>query len=344
MTETCVSLYKESFTLIEEFLRSNKLPYSHLICEGLVAVVNLISDYHEEGIALNPEILLIKDDSLFPTLPDQQHIAFCTEEINDKSFSMAIKMCAPLAENGWKIYLQLINDSRFQYGVINASLTQMGVSLFNHVTNTPQETSNCAYIRNIGNKVVELSSLSHHCTIALNLNSYEVKQDEALLELSHFILRDIEESYSIKNVAIFYIKDMLISALNHGHGNLIAVTNDVETLKAGEYFSGGIFLSEGINFPKLLQDNDRYKTDNTATTLNAFTHLTESMLIFDGITLFDTNGNVVGYHLIVNNKIEEDKTIVGGSRTRAFEALSRIDSICACLMKSQDGNIKYHPR
>lgn len=105
MTETNVSLHKETLGVIEAFLKSHDFPASTTICEGLVTIVNQISDYHEEGTALKPDILLIKDEKFFQTLPYQHHKALNTEPIHEKSFSMAVKMCAPLVENGWKIYL-----------------------------------------------------------------------------------------------------------------------------------------------------------------------------------------------------------------------------------------------
>jgi len=341
MTETNVSLYKETLSNVEAFLKSLNFSISQLICEGLVTVVNMISDYHEEGAALNPDILLISKDSFFQTLPCQHHIELCTEEINEKSFSMAVKMCAPLAENGWNMYLLLLDESHLQYGIVNVALTQMSVSLFNQVIETPQELAVCAYIRNIGNKVVELNSISNHCVIALNLNSYETKMEEELEKLANVILKDIAKDFPIKEASITYIKDMFIEALNHGHGNLIAVTDNIEQIKAEEHLRGGIFLSDKIDFIKLLFDNIQQKSDQTATTLNAFTQLAISMLNFDGITIFNSNGCVVGYHFIVDNSAVVDKTIVGGARTRAFEALTQTNGIIACLMKSQDGNIKY---
>lgn len=341
MTETNVSLYKETLSNVEAFLKSLNFSVSQLICEGLVTVVNMISDCHEEGAALNPDILLISKDSFFQTLPCQHHIELCTEEINEKSFSMAVKMCAPLAENGWNMYLLLLDESHLQYGIVNVALTQMSVSLFNQVIETPQELAVCAYIRNIGNKVVELNSISNHCVIALNLNSYETKMEEELEKLANVILKDIAKDFPIKEASITYIKDMFIEALNHGHGNLIAVTDNIEQIKAEEHLRGGIFLSDKIDFIKLLFDNIQQKSDQTATTLNAFTQLAISMLNFDGITIFNSNGCVVGYHFIVDNSAVVDKTIVGGARTRAFEALTQTNGIIACLMKSQDGNIKY---
>ena len=341
MTETNVSLYKETLSNVEAFLKSLNFSFSQVICEGLVTVVNMISDYHEEGAASNPDILLISKDSFFHTLPCQHHIELCTEEINEKSFSMAVKMCAPLAENGWNMYLLLLDESHLQYGIVNVALTQMSVSLFNQVIETPQELAVCAYIRNIGNKVVELNSISNHCVIALNLNSYETKMEEELEKLANVILKDIAKDFPIKEASITYIKDMFIEALNHGHGNLIAVTDNIEKIKAEEHLRGGIFLSDKIDFIKLLFDNIQQKSDQTATTLNAFTQLAISMLNFDGITIFNSNGCVVGYHFIVDNSAVVDKTIVGGARTRAFEALTQTNGIIACLMKSQDGNIKY---
>lgn len=58
MTETNVSLYKETLRNIEAFLKSLNFPFAQIICEGLVTVVNMISDYREEGTSLNPDILL----------------------------------------------------------------------------------------------------------------------------------------------------------------------------------------------------------------------------------------------------------------------------------------------
>lgn len=341
MTETNVSLYKETLSNVEAFLKSLNFSVSQLICEGLVTVVNMISDYHEEGAALNPDILLISKDSFFQTLPCQHHIELCTEEINEKSFSMAVKMCAPLAENGWNMYLLLLDESHLQYGIVNVALTQMSVSLFNQVIETPQELAACAYIRNVGNKVVELNSFSNHCVIALNLNSYETKLEKELEKLANAILKNIDRDFSIKEASITYIKDMFIAALNHGHGNLIAVADDIELLKSEGHLQGGLFLSDVIDFPKLLFDNNQQKSDQTATTLNAFTQLVISMLNFDGITLFNSKGCVAGYHFIVDNSVAAKKPIVGGSRSRAFEALTQTNGITACLMKSQDGNIKY---
>lgn len=341
MTETNVSLYKESLRNVEAFLKSHNFPASQNICEGLVTVINMISDYHEEGIALNPDILLISSDSFFSTLAYQHHIVLQTEEINEKTFSMAVKMCAPLAENGWKMYLLLMDEHNIEYGVVNVSLTQMSVSLYNQVVDTPQELAACAYIRNIGNKVVELNSISYHCVIALNLNSYETKMEEELEKLATVIFKNVDENYPIKKEVITYIKDMFIEALNHGHGNLIAVTDDIGQVKIDGHLRGGIFLSDKVDFTKLLYENYQEKSDQTATTLNAFTQLTISMLNFDGITLFNSTGCVVGYHFIVDNNVAAENPIVGGSRTRAFEALTQTNGITACFMKSQDGNIKY---
>ena len=341
MTEINVSLYKESLRNIESFLKGVSMPASPQICEGLVTIVNLISDYREEGTSLSPDILLIHKASFFQMLPYQYHIALGNEEIHEKSFPMAIKMCAPLSENGWIMYLLLLDESHFEYGIVNVSLTQMSVSLFNQVIDTPHDLAACAYIRNIGNKVVELCSISNHCTIALNLNCNGTKLEEYLLSLSKTVLKNIEEGFPIKDEAVSYIKDMFISALNHGHGNLIAVSDNIEQLKEEGHLSGGIYLSERIDFPKLLLENYQKHSDQPATTLNAFMQLTTSMLNFDGITLFDTMGNVVGYHFIVDNKLDKERAIVGGSRTRAFEALTTLNGIKACFMKSQDGNLKY---
>ena len=114
MTETKVSLYRESLSTIDSFLKGVGMPTSSQICEGLVTIVNLISDYREEGTSLSLDILLINTETFFQILPYQHHIVLGNEEIHEKSFPMAIKMCAPLSENGWIMYLLLHDDSHFE--------------------------------------------------------------------------------------------------------------------------------------------------------------------------------------------------------------------------------------
>lgn len=344
MTETNVSLKKESSDAIFSFLTNQGFPSSAKIVEGLVSVVNQISDYHEEGVALYPDIIIISNESFFSTLADNHHIQICEEEINERSFSMAIKMCAPLAENGWNIYIQLQNDNIIKYGIVNAELAQMSVSLYDQVVNTPADVHLCAYIRNIGNKVVELISISNRCKISLNLSDFSANLDEYLQNLVSDIFCDVKPEYPIRNESESYIKSMIISALNSGHGNLIAVTDDVERIKAENHLQNGVFLSSVIDFAEMLYENSQKHVDLTATTLNAYSKLAISMLNFDGITLFNTQGCIVGYHFIVDNKLEGVNPIVGGSRSRAFEALSRTAGVKSCFMKSQDGKIKYSRR
>ena len=165
--------------------------------------------------------------------------------------------------------------------------------------------------------------------------------EEELNKLTNRVLKGLDKDFPIKSETISYIKDMLIAALNHGHGNLIAVVDDIDLIKSEGHLQNGFFLSEAIDFTKLLFDNYKLKSDQTATTLNVFTQLVVSMLNFDGITLFNSTGCVVGYHFIVDNNVAKGKAIVGGARTKAFEALKQTNGILACLMKSQDGIIKY---
>lgn len=150
MTQTKVSLRNDSYQAIESFLKKEKFPNSAQIIEGVITVVNLISDYHEEGVALYPDVLLLTKESFFDTLAAQEHMVLGDCMIDDKSFSMAIKMCAPLAVNGWNIYLLLRDDNNMQYGIVTSTLTRMSVSLYSQVIGTTREIATCAYIRNIG--------------------------------------------------------------------------------------------------------------------------------------------------------------------------------------------------
>ena len=76
--------------------------------------------------------------------------------------------------------------------------------------------------------------------------------------------------------------------------------------------------------------------------LKKVSNLVEAMLNHDGICLFTNDGKLIGYHLIVDNKIMTENQIVGGARTKAFKKLVSEDAIFAVLMKTQEGLIQFN--
>lgn len=341
MIETKVSLRHDTQAAIRSYLDNASYPNNDTIVDGVINIINMISDYHEEGTALFPDVVMINSSKFFETFPSKK-IRLHEGVLDAVDFSMAVKMGAPLALESWVIYIMIGEENQVEYGVMTASLTQMSVSLYDQTITTPKSQCSAIYLRNIGNKIVELCCNGAQCSISLNLVESELKLNSVIEQLVSNILCDS----SITNIPNLielsgYMQRLIVDALNSGHGNLIAVTEDVVALEATKGLKGGVYVEPVIDFVNLSLANLEEGSDCSATTMQKYYSIVKSMINFDGITLFDTKGCVIGYHFIVDNNLIEEQRIVGGSRTRAFVALSNLDGIKSCFMKSQDGNLKF---
>lgn len=74
--------------------------------EELVSIANSLSDYYEEGTHLYPEVLLTNN---LENIPFFMIFVFFEGQLEQKSLSRAVKMCAPLCNDGWCIFLEVNN-------------------------------------------------------------------------------------------------------------------------------------------------------------------------------------------------------------------------------------------
>lgn len=340
MTEINLSLHKEASIALRNFMVDGGYLKPDVLADGFLRVVDMIADYHEEGVSLSPDILLIQDKSFLSTFPcicyQTDSIAFTSE-----SFAKIVKMCAPIAVDGWAIFIQIEDEDSLKYGIVTSKVSTMSIPLYVQATEMVSEVSKVFYARNLGNKKVELCSLSRKCTINLNLLDTEVPLQETVSQLIDVILEKVDSKQ--KDCGKRYFSEMLLHAMDVGHGNLIAVIDSDVDIKDtfGDLLHGGAIVTPKIELFNKLIESQSTNTDECTNMLNRLTTATISMLNFDGITFFDNNGCVTAYHYIVNNDKVPNNAAVGGSRTRAFNALAGFDFIKACLMKSQDGRILF---
>lgn len=325
---------------LDAMLVSMGYPNSEEIRFGLLDIINMISDYHEEGIPLFPDVIIVDSADYFETL-NNNRIKISKSELKRSEFSQSIKMCAPLAVDGWNIYIIISKQNNsIEYGILSTELQALSLDLYEQAMEAGIPEINSLFIRNVGNKVVEVRDVQNQLLVALNLSENYVPMGETVKNLVNCILTDSDDKLrEIKN----YLSKTILQALNEGHGNLIAVVKeDSDVIKATlDNLHGGITLEEPIDLSKMALDYQKFKTEDTSVKLRSYANLMQSMLNFDGITLFTDQGKILGYHYIVNNNSVTDEHIQGGSRTRAFLALCGIESIKACFMKSQDGKVKF---
>lgn len=311
------------------------------IIEGLLDIINMISDYHEEGVPLFPEIIVADSEHYFKTF-NNYRIKIARKDLNRHEFSQSVKMCAPLATEGWNIYIIIdVKNDNIEYGMVSTGFKVMSLNLYEQTMTAGIPEINALYLRGIGNNVVEVRNVGHRFLVVLNLSDEYIFVGDTIKSLVDIIVPQDDTLRELKN----YLEKTMLQTINEGHGNLIAVVcddaNQINSLS--EIFRGGIWLDTPIDLKKLTTDYQTHQTDAEpySLKLQSYANIMRSMLNFDGITLFTDQGKILGYHFIVNNNEVREENVMGGSRTRAFLALCDIPEIKACFMKSQDGKIKF---
>ena len=76
--------------------------------------------------------------------------------------------------------------------------------------------------------------------------------------------------------------------------------------------------------------------------LHMLSNLAIGMMNQDGITIFTQSAKVIGFHYIVENNVPEVQGVLGGARTKAYEALCRCPLIRTVFMRKQEGETKIH--
>ena len=341
MAAILISLRPVAQDSISKILIQIGYPNDGEIVEGIIDMVNMLSDYHEEGQPLYPDVLIANDSSFFNTFINHR-VKLAEKSFNKNDFSQCIKMCAPLAVDGWSIYILLLENRNIEYGVLTSEITTLSLDLYAQTMSNGVPDVNALFLRNVGNKTVEVRDVQNQMLVSLSLKQDYISLDSVLEDLVGTILPK-ETLYFIEK-SNFLVKSIR-QALNEGHGNLIAVSdNNPDIIKSvTDNFHGGVLLEkDAINLDVIANDCMRLHTEEASKKLSSYTKLMQSMLNFDGITLFDNNGSIIGYHFIVNNDKVTDENIEGGSRTRAYLALCKIDGLKACFMRSQDGKINYN--
>jgi len=341
--ESQASLRETILSQIGSFLFEEGFQSQQYIKEGIFEIINLISDYQEEGRVLFPEILITNDLALLKTIPDFK-VKIGEQSITIESFKKIIKYCAPLCTSEWIIYIE-VKNGMLKYGVTCAELTETTPSLYKQSVGEMKldiPGCNVAYIHNIGKKTVRVKGLRNSITVSLSLNDISEISINEIGTLADQICKDVLLK---KEVARNFIEKIISDGFKEGHGNLIGVVKNspekIENLR--NHFQEGIYLPEPIDLLALLLAFETEKSGENSVALRQHAAIVKSMCNNDGIAIFTTDGKLIAYHIIVNKNFipdEAKKTISGGARTQAFFNMKHSNAFEFGLIKSQDGPIK----
>ena len=335
------SLKEVTLSAVGAFLYDERFPTLPQLKEGIVDLINLITDYHEEGQKLFPEILIVTNWDYFKSISNRE-IVINNVEFSRSEFSNILKLCAPLAVGNWNIVIE-VKENAIKYGLIDAEIIETSPSLYEQTVGKlgiVQEDYALAYIRNVGSKTVELIGQKSRLVVSLDLIESNLEENNDVQNICEQITHNCDTE--IKETVNTFINKTLNEAIRIGHGNLIAVINDNDETIANlkQIFGDCIYLNKPIDFQEFIKNCEIERSNDASVNLLSHGKVLISMLNHDGITIMTNTGKVIGYHMFIP-KIDGEIDINGGARTRAFQSMINSKKFSACLYKSQDGKSKY---
>ena len=333
------SLTETTRSSIGNFLYEEGFERCEITPWGILKIINLISDYHEEGIALYPEVIITNDFGFFKSIPNHE-IIIKESFLEISEFKNVIKLCAPLAIGNWIIFIE-IKNGKIKYGLINAEMSETSPSIYQQTVgdmSVKMENTTVAYIRNVGSKTVELVGLKKRLIVSLTLDDILEVSNDDILNISNEICKNCSNDFRIPITT--FLNKTINQAVKNGHGNLIGIVEDnlekITSIK--KIISDGIYLDSPIDIADFVVFTERERTNESSVSLNAHSDVVKAMLNHDGITIITNTAKVIAYHVFIQNILEEK--LVGGARTRAFQSMVNSSVFEACFYKSQDGNSK----
>jgi hypothetical protein len=292
----------------------------------------MLAHYREEGVSLFPRVYLTNcKKTLKSMLPEGEVLKIGASKSDVTGIKSAVKKCAPLATNGWLIYIEA-SVEQIEYGVFKGPSNPISV-LVDDVLMTQSQDFFVVKASQIADDCVEIKS-NRGGLHFIFLNHRKEDSPPPLLYLDRLISSITEEMpEEHKEQAISFFNRLFFGALRESHGCIIAVTN--ESTPPTFISNDGVILDEPIDFAILVSELKKGNIDPSS--LDSKGHLLKGMLNSDGIILFDNKGRLLGYNCFVN--VNNKDNIVGGARKRAFSTIKeKIGSgLSAAFMQSQDG-------
>ncbi len=332
---------------LREVFFNNPDSIADIISEGILNVVNELSDYHEEGKYLSPEIIVVSSTfylkKQFPHLQIVPIGEFTLSPSTIQNFDSILKSCAPLAVDQWIIYIEIDEFSspqKVEFGLLNAMVDELSESIqlqvLSRLDKIQKEELKCVFIQNIGQKQVRLAGLNRKLRIlAFSISATPDSPYESIQSLSNSITSKLKGKNRTQ-AATLYSRE-INNAVDQGHGTLIGVVCDSSLLDDSSLI--GHRLREPINIPGLITKALKTKKPSDFGRLRRNCQLIKAAICNDGITIFSEDGKFLGYHYIIHG----DSYIkgAGGARSHAFESMKLSKLFSCCFYKSQDGKAKF---
>lgn len=346
-----ISLYERNNEIIE-FINRSKINLPGELYEQLFDFMTKICDYEEEEKKIFPHIIIgnnIEKEEFIKIFPVD--IIHLSRESNYLYFFKRIKPLLPFCNNGWRVYVDIINGN-LNFGIMRNFSGIEGLTVDDLLKNSKENAEmiykdygiSCILLNPVNRNTLEIIGMDGESIfISFSLNKGEDSDErQKILFLDDLLMLnpDIKIRRSMKKIIDLFSQKL--------HGAICLVVKDDYTLP-DEGLKDGIFFEEPIDMAGIadeLLNKDVVYTPDYIRQLNekyyAITGLFIEMLNFDGITVVDTKGRIRGYNIFISSHSKE-KIITGGARKRAAYTLieSKNSGYIGVYFQSQDGNYFY---
>jgi hypothetical protein len=312
------------------------------IASLLAEVIAGIGSYREEGVNAAPLVFLTRDlPDLLMTLNGNDAIPIGSGPLSAITIRTLLKICGPLG-NGqeWAVFLEIHEATgMLEFGVFRTDRFPLHESTYQRLRTLHAPAAGIIGVQKIGENLIELrdSGGRYHYIDASGV--LEMTQNPALM-ISHWVSSVTEDApLNLRRKMEAFYHRIAIDLLSQTHGTLAAI------VPAGnpypDFLRDGVVLSENFGLVRAIHRYVKYRDEAATLSLSSYGSLIRKMMSTDGITVFDSSGEVLSYNCFVheNRSPGNSKAILGGARKRAFEILcAHLEQDLNCVLyRSQDG-------
>lgn len=334
-----ISFRNQLVETMQAFL-ARLLPASERFADFLAELTISLSGHREEGVSLYPVVFVCDSlQRMTEALGGSRPLMIGEGPITRETVQRVLKQCSPLSERRqWAVCIELTDRAR--YGVFQTERSVLEPTILSTLRSMAREDLFLIGLTQLGENVVEVRGAhGHGLQFYLSGARVDAKQPGELVQaFVQAVSRDADEDIVVP-LQIFYAR--VAADLTRGlHGCLIAVIPKSD--QHLEIFTDAILLQEPVAIPESVRACMLHAGSVESAVLYARSNLIRGMLSCDGITLFRSDGVLIGYNAFVP-LLTRDRPDLGGARRRAYNSLRSYlgKGVNLAIYRSQDGSLDF---
>lgn len=349
---------------ISQVLENENIFISDDYKNNFINILPSFFNYKEESTSIRPSIFFTKNINKITSLSRYtKKIVITKDDVDGSNLKKILKMLLPFCNIGWVIYIDFSGD-HVEYGLLRSLTGIRGYTTQNELlVQVYEDDISLLLIDLISEYELKFHGIKGSETVIdfrFDNNSFESEYEKILLDMSNDLLSGLVLPANKR--VIDSVKKLLNTLYTKSHGTIILIVDQKCNKLPEDIFLDGTWLPEPIDLIKVINDIDNNLRNNDIKSKQfenkginlefnlekfyAYSGLLFEMVNVDGVTILNNNGQVIGYNCFAKNEIENTRTVVGGARKRAFEAIcsNGNENIIGVYFQSQDGDRIYRKR